>query len=113
MKRRRICAFFLALLFGMVSSAHAADCQKTAESCVEGAETRNIGGYPVHRDCWRYRSQFSCVSQAMSDDCQPLRDRGCSQVGSSCIDTSPLGACMLYEQTWQCRVASGSTSTTR
>jgi hypothetical protein len=71
MKRRRLCAFFLALLFGMVSSVRAADCQKTAESCVEGPETRNIGGYPVHRDCWRYRSQFSCVSQAMSDDCQP------------------------------------------
>jgi hypothetical protein len=111
MKRRRICAFFLALLFGMVSVVHAADCQKTAESCVEGPETRNIGGYPVHRDCWRYRSQFSCVSQAMTDDCQPLRDRGCSQIGSICIDTNPLGACMLHEQTWQCRVASGSTST--
>ena len=111
MKLRLVCAFFLVLLFGMVSTVHAADCQKTAESCVEGPETRNIGGYPVHRDCWRYRSQFSCVSQAMSDDCQPLRDRGCSQVGSSCIDTSPLGACMLYEQTWQCRVASGSSST--
>ena len=111
MKRCCISAFFLALLFGMMSTVHAADCQKTSESCVEGPETRNIGGYPVHRDCWRYRSQFSCVSQAMSDDCQPLRDRGCSQVGSSCIDTSPLGACMLYEQTWQCRVASGSSST--
>jgi hypothetical protein len=46
MKPRRICAFFLALLFGMVSSVRAADCQKTAESCVEGAETRNIAGYP-------------------------------------------------------------------
>ncbi len=111
MKRRRLCAFFLALFFGMVSVVHAADCQKTAESCVEGPETRNIGGYPVHRDCWRYRSQFSCVSQAMTDDCQPLRDRGCSQIGSRCIDTNPLGACMLYEQTWQCRVASGSSST--
>jgi hypothetical protein len=45
---------FLALLFGMVSSAHAADCVKNTESCVEGPETRNIGGYPVYRDCWRY-----------------------------------------------------------
>jgi hypothetical protein len=45
MKRRRLCAFFLALFFGMVSMVRAADCQKTAESCVEGPETRNIGGY--------------------------------------------------------------------
>ena len=43
MKRRRLCAFFLALLFGMVSSVRAADCQKIAESCVEGAETHNLG----------------------------------------------------------------------
>ena len=51
MKRRRLCAFLLALLFGMVSSVRAADCQKTSESCVEGAETRNIGGYPMHQNC--------------------------------------------------------------
>jgi hypothetical protein len=43
MKWRRICAFFLALLFGMVSTVHAADCQKTSESCVEGR------GDPQHR----------------------------------------------------------------
>jgi hypothetical protein len=48
MKRRSLCAFLLALLFGMVSTVHAADCEKTSESCVEGPETRNIGGYPVH-----------------------------------------------------------------
>ena len=34
--------------------ATAADCYQTAETCVEGPETRNIGGYPVQRDCWRY-----------------------------------------------------------
>ena len=27
------------------------------------------------------------------------------------MDTNPQGACMLYEQTWQCRVATGTTST--
>ena len=111
MKQRLVCAFLLPLLFGAAASVHAADCQKVSESCVEGPETRNIGGYPVYRDCWRTRAQYSCVSQTMTDDCQPLRDRGCSQVGSSCIDTNAQGACMIYEQTWQCRVSSGSTST--
>jgi conjugal transfer mating pair stabilization protein TraN len=91
--------------------ARAADCYQTAETCVEGAETRNIGGYPVQRDCWRYRASYTCVSQNSTDDCQPLRDRGCSQVNSRCMDTNPQGACMLYEQTWQCRVATGTTST--
>ena len=111
MTLRLICALLLTILAVAVPSVRAADCQKASESCVEGPETRNIGGYPVYRDCWRYRAQYSCVSQAMTDDCQPLRNRGCSQIGSRCVDTSEQGACMLYEQTWQCRVSSGSTST--
>lgn len=111
MTLRLVFALLLTMLAVAATSVRAADCQKAAESCVEGPETRNIGGYPVYRECWRYRSQYSCVSQAMSDDCQPLRNRGCSQIGSSCVDTNPQGACMLYEQTWQCRVSSGSTST--
>lgn len=111
MTLRLVFALLLTMLAVAVPSVRAADCQKAAESCVEGPETRNIGGYPLYRECWRYRSQYSCVSQAMTDDCQPLRNRGCSQVGSSCVDTNPQGACMLYEQTWQCRVSSGSTST--
>jgi conjugal transfer mating pair stabilization protein TraN len=101
----------LALCLLASAPAKAADCYQTAETCVEGPETRNIGGYPVQRDCWRYRASYTCVSQNSTDDCQPLRDRGCSQVDSRCMDTSPQGACMLYEQTWQCRVATGTTST--
>ena len=111
MTLRLVFALLLTMLAVAATSVRAADCQKAAESCVEGPETRNIGGYPVYRECWRYRSQYSCVSQAMTDDCQPLRNRGCTQIGSSCVDTNPQGACMLYEQTWQCRVSSGSTST--
>ena len=107
----RVLAVLFLVLLSAASPVSAADCQKNSEICVEGPATRNIGGYPVYRDCWRYRAQYSCVSQTMTDDCQPLRDRGCSQVGSSCVDTNPQGACMLYEQTWQCRVSSGSTST--
>jgi conjugal transfer mating pair stabilization protein TraN len=101
------------LALGVLASepASAADCYQTAETCVEGPETRDIGGYPVQRDCWRYRASYTCVSQNSTDDCQPLRDRGCSQVNSRCMDTNPQGACMLYEQTWQCRVATGTTST--
>ena len=113
--RRWLSALALAAAFGVIcaaaSPAHAADCVKNSEICVEGPATRNIGGYPVYRDCWRTSSQFSCISQNTTDDCQPLRDRGCSQVGSSCVETNPQGACMVYEQTWQCRIASGTTST--
>jgi conjugal transfer mating pair stabilization protein TraN len=95
-------------------AAHAGDgtCILTqADVCVDGPGTRNINGLDVYRDCWRYQAAFTCQSANYVDDCQPLRDRGCSQIGSSCIDTNAQGACMLYEQTWQCRVSGGSTST--
>ena len=103
--------FLWTLLLLAATGARAADCQLLSSTCVEGPQTRNIGGYSVYRACWRITEQFSCVSQTMTDDCQPLRDRGCSQVGSTCIDTNASGACMIYEQTWQCKVVSGATST--
>jgi conjugal transfer mating pair stabilization protein TraN len=104
------------LLLPMMASiaAHAGDgsCVRAqAEVCVEGPGTRNINGLEVHRDCWRYEATFSCQSANFVDDCKPLVDRGCSQIGSACLETNPQGACMLYEQTWQCKVSSGSTST--
>ena len=111
MTTRFLNALLLSVIGMTISVAHAADCQKLAETCVEGPQTRDIGGYPVYRDCWRTRSQFNCVSQTMTDDCQPLRSRGCAQVGSRCVDTSPQGTCMLYEQSWTCRVSTGSAST--
>ena len=111
MKPRLLFAVLLGLLAVAALAADAADCEKLSEACVEGPETRNIGGYPVSRDCWRTRAQYRCVSQTLTDDCQPLRDRGCSQLGSKCVDTSPQGTCMLFEQSYQCRASSGSTST--
>ena len=93
------------------TSGLAADCQKLSETCVDGPATKTIGGYPVYRACWRYTSQYSCVSQTMVDDCQPLRDQGCSQIGSKCVDSNANGLCTLFDQTYQCKVANGSTST--
>lgn len=93
------------------AAAQAADCVRLSETCVEGRATRNIGGHPVTRGCWRYRAQYNCVSRRTTDDCQSLRDRGCSQVGSRCVETGARGVCMMFEQTWKCRVATSAGST--
>ena len=98
----------LGVLLVMTALSQAADCVKLSETCVEGRATRNIGGHSVTRACWRYRSQYNCVSQKTRDDCQALRDRGCSQVGSRCVDANARGACLLFEQTWRCRVATAT-----
>jgi conjugal transfer mating pair stabilization protein TraN len=87
------------------------ECVKDAEVCIEGPETRSISGYPVYRDCWRTQSQYRCVSARTNDDCQSLQDRGCSQVGSDCLEATSEGVCMVYEQSWQCKTASGTSST--
>ena len=82
----------LAFVLGAPGLASAADCVKVSETCVDGPATHTISGQAVTRDCWRYHVEYSCVSQKTTDDCQPLRDRGCSQTGSTCIDarsTSP------------------------
>lgn len=108
--RRLILLLPLMASFG--AHAGAGPCVRTqADVCIDGPSTRNISGLDVYRDCWRYEAAFTCQSANYVDDCQPLRDRGCSQVGSRCVDTNPQGACMLFEQTWQCRAASGSSST--
>lgn len=109
--RRWLSVLAAAVMFAATVPSHAADCIKNSQVCVEGPATRNVGGYSVYRDCWRTTSQYSCISQSTSDDCQSLRERGCSQVDSSCVETNPQVACMVYEQTWQCRIASGTTST--
>ena len=101
----------VALLVSWTTPSAAADCEKVSEVCADGPATKQIGGYPVYRDCWRYEARFNCLSQSTVDDCQPLRERGCSQIGSSCIEGGSSGLCRLYEQTYQCKVASGSTST--
>ena len=80
-------------------------------TCVEGPGDPQPSAVPGLPGLLAHPSPIRCVSQTMTDDCQPLRDRGCSQIGSRCMDTNPQGACMLYEQTWQCRVAVGTTST--
>lgn len=103
--------FLTLLLFSTVAPVAAADCEKVTEVCIDGPATKQISGYSVYRDCWRYQASFNCLSQKTVDDCGPLRERGCSQTGSACIDTASNGLCQLYEQTYQCKVASGTTST--
>lgn len=99
------------LLFSTAAPAAAADCEKVTEVCVDGPATKQISGYSVYRDCWRYQAGYNCLSQKTVDDCGPLRERGCSQTGSTCIDTASNGLCQLYEQTYQCKVSGGTTST--
>lgn len=95
----------LLAVFVFLVSAQAlaeADCRKTGEVCVAPNQTRNIQGLSVFRECWEWQNTYECRSDAMINDCQPLRDRGCSQVGSVCVHYDASGTCSMYEQSYQC-----------
>jgi len=96
-----------------ISPALAGDgtCMRLAETCIEGPETRIINGQPITRACWRYEARYDCTSASTTSDCHRLIAQGCGQVGSRCIDTLANGQCGLFEQTYQCKVASGAIQT--
>jgi len=105
---------FLACIGGLAPIAsHAGDgtCRREASVCVEGPATRLISGYPVQRDCWRYDERYTCVSDTFTSECGELTGRGCSQIGSTCIDTLPDASCSTYEQRYECGFGTTPTTT--
>lgn len=83
---------FFALLMTFMTTGWAADCRKTGESCIDGPSTKTFYGVPITRACWNYQSTYECASQSTINDCQYLRDKGCTQVSTQCIDRRPVGS---------------------
>lgn len=92
-------------------TAKASECERLSEVCLDGPSTKTISGYPVHRDCWKYEARYTCLSGALdTSECDELRDRGCGQISSTCVETSDTG-CSYYENKFQCVVTPAETST--
>lgn len=105
---------FLAL---QAAIAYAGDgsCTEISRVCVEGPSTKIISGESVTRSCWKYEGKYNCEADNYTDECQPLIDKGCSQIGSECIEYVDAGSgrCSLYEQKYQCKDKEGGTSTVK
>ncbi|WP_232458225.1 conjugal transfer protein TraN [Burkholderia ubonensis] len=80
-------------------------CQKLSEVCVDGPSTKNVSGVDVTRACWRYTATYQCRSVSAASDCQPLRDRGCGQIGTQCIAHADDGTCLTQENTFLCKTS--------
>ncbi len=77
-------------------------CTLTGETCVEGADTRNIGGKDVYKPCWKYKKTYHCYEPEI-DYCEPLKTAGCEQVNSACTVTDILdNKCNNYQNTYHC-----------
>lgn len=82
-----------------------------AKTCIEGPSTKLISGAPVTRDCWKYETTFNCAADTFTDQCGSLVDKGCTQIGSTCISyETDETTCSLYEQKYQCVDKKGATS---
>ncbi len=92
----------LAAFLATSASVLAADCVKTGEVCVDGPGTKEVFGVPLYHDCWNYRSTYQCRGSKVISDCQALRDKGCVQIGSTCVEKLKNGACAFYEQKYNC-----------
>ena len=77
-------------------------CRKLGTVCVAPNETRTINGMQVTRACWEYEDAYECRTENLSGDCDQLRAKGCSQKSSVCIDRDKDGACLLYDQRFDC-----------
>ncbi|RDE49769.1 MAG: hypothetical protein DVS81_15045 [Candidatus Accumulibacter meliphilus] len=77
---------------------HAALELNTVSPLPEGAQSAGDS-------CWVWSEDYTCAATALSDDCQELIGRGCTQVGSDCVDRLTSGACDLNERTYSCQTS--------
>lgn len=68
---------------------------------IEGPETRIINDYVAKRDWWKRKKVYQCKYPA-ANDCDPLRAKGCYQIGSDC--KQKIGnVCVVWQQTYECK----------
>jgi hypothetical protein len=77
-------------------------------NCTDGPSTHMVDGVPQERACWTWQDQYVNGSAHLQEDsqCQAMRQQGCAQTSSTCVQPSSSG-CTRYEETFAC--SSGST----
>jgi len=83
----------------------APECLKTGSVCAEGAGTRNINGYPIYKDCWRYEDTYQCTSVGGVKACDPIsKTQGCGQTYINCLETGIDGQCIRFTKNYTCNI---------
>ncbi|TDR30296.1 conjugal transfer protein TraN [Hydromonas duriensis] len=85
-------------------TAMAAECKRTGSVCTQGAQTRNINGINVYKDCWAWQDTYQCTTTGGTSSCAPLSGTsGCGQNSSTCLETSLItGECIRYSKQYSC-----------
>ena len=88
---------------GCLGLANTASCTFQTEQCVTPQATHIIQNIPITRDCWEKEANYRCLGNAGtgSGSCKPMRDQGCEQINSVCLDRTD-GGCNKYLQSFRC-----------
>jgi len=99
---KHISSILSVCLFLLINKSMAAiTCSEPKEECVEGqGEIRNIENFPLNPGCWKYKVTYECKEIA-DNNCQKLRDQGCSQISASCR-TKFKDTCVVQNETYNC-----------
>jgi hypothetical protein len=85
---------------GVEALLESGDFSYLGEEILEGPDTRTIKGLQVSNDKWRVLHTYASQGPGI-DTCQPLLDKGCVQVSSTCLE-EVQGQCIRVENTFHC-----------
>ena len=92
----------LPLLFFIAQSSWA-NCEITKQTCLQGPETRIIGGEEIFRECWQWETVSECESGGSVNYCEPLENNAsCQQTETNCLTSSKPGVCEVRENAYSC-----------
>ena len=90
-------------MIGIVSSSAWAACEVIKETCLQGPETRIIGGEEIYRECWQWETVSECESGGSVNYCEPLESlSSCQQTETNCLESSKPGVCEVRENAYSC-----------
>lgn len=98
------------------NSADVLRCQKDGTVCEDATPSKVINGISVSvaevGGCWKYRSDYTCLTPQVQDTCGPFReDSRCAVQTRRCINQDGLFGCLEWELGYQCLTKKGSTET--
>jgi conjugal transfer mating pair stabilization protein TraN len=77
------------------------NCVIEHEECLEPAETRNINGKDVFKECWKWDRQYYCKQNSFIDECKDLKAR-CKEKSRECISYDKEKNCEHWDVNFEC-----------
>ncbi len=91
------------LILAFSSTGVMANCKTVKETCLQGPETRTIGGVDVFRECWQWETVTECEAGGTVNHCAPLESNGaCAETNNECLTSSKPGECELRQKEFSC-----------